>query len=231
MEIKNNPFWCVSLADTAAETDSGIHSQSLGRKDEKNNVQNIIFKNDFANEKQFDVYKCTEGDDVIVNIQESTQNNQTTSDLLSNDFIAQFKEKRRRFEKRRRKEKIESEVLIHSMLEELKENIRKLSAVKHGKGHETSECSTRQETKSQSSGKNIELKTAQDPHDELSNGDDGSDYNVISMEASNDDETALYTETEEISEELFTNRVIQIQEGVSSTSNQDMLWILPYQLC
>lgn len=157
-----------------------MNCQSLGFKAKQNVVQNDvmnnIFNNDSVNVKRSQasaVYKRRGREDVRK--PGSTQNNQATSDILNQDFIAQFKEKRRRvlFEQLRNmrsKEKIGSCAILLAQLEKLKRDVRKLTAAKLRRNHGTSKNTGQKESKSHSNSKNDEVQNTQHADYHVDNG-------------------------------------------------------------
>ncbi|CAB4003598.1 Hypothetical predicted protein [Paramuricea clavata] len=167
-------------AGATPEVNSGMNSQSLGFKAKQNVVQNDVMNNIFNNDsvhvkrsQASAVYKCREREDARK--PGSTQNNQATSDILNQDFIAQFKEKRRRvlleqLRNLRSKEKIGSCAIMLAQLEKLKRDVRKLTAAKLRRNHGTSKNTGQKESKSHSNSKNDEVQNTQHADYHVDNG-------------------------------------------------------------
>ena len=165
--------FCLFIGDSAVVEKGSTISQSLGFK-ARQNVTQKDNNNNFVNMKQAKaLYKCTEGESVEA--PGSTQYNQDTSEVLSQEFIAQFKQKRRRvlldqLRNLRGKEKIGSCAIMLTKLEKLKRDVRILSAAKlricrAGKNINGKE---RKDNKN----RNNDIQCTQDQHDQVDNTED-----------------------------------------------------------
>ena len=168
-------------AGTAADLKSNINSQSLGFNAKQNVVQEDIKIFNYVNVKQFDVSAACENEEDA----ESTQNNQTNSELLSKAFVAKFKEKRRRvlldqLRNLRDKEKIGSCAILLAQLEKLKRDVRKLSAAKRNR--QASKNTGHKESTSDSNSKDNEVQKTKDTNNQLHNAIDLASVNVEGQE-------------------------------------------------
>ena len=175
-------------AGIAADLKSNINSRSLGFNAKQNVVQEDVKIFNDVNVKQFDVSAACENEEhEDVRTAESTQNNQTNSELLSEAFIAKFKEKRRRvlldhLRNLRDKEKIGSCAILLAQLEKLKRDVRKLSSAKLEENRQASKNTEQKENMSHNNSKNSEVQKTKDTNDQLHNATGLASLNVEGQE-------------------------------------------------
>ena len=166
-----------------------MSSQSLGFKAKENVTQkDEINNNQFVNMKQAKpLYKCTEC--VGVEAPGSTQYNQGTSDVFSQEFIAEFKQKRRRalFDQLRNlrgKEKVGSCAIMLAKLDRLKRDVRSLSAAKRriSRNDKTADGKERKDINNRKNN----VQNTQDQHDRMGNSDDNANVKHACTDAMDD---------------------------------------------
>lgn len=178
--------FCLFLGASAVVEKGSTNSQSLGFE-ARQNVAQKDNNNKFVNRKQAKaLYKCTEGESVEV--PESTQYNQETSEVLSQEFIAQFKQKRRRtllyqLRNLRGKEKVGSCAIMLTKLEKLKRDVRNLSATKLRicrAGKNTNNKDTKD-----NKNRNNNVQNTHDQHDQVDNSENNPNVRNVRSDVMN----------------------------------------------